>query len=189
MKDPHLPARTFPSPQEAEALAHAVDQCAREVPIAALASSGRTTIRVVNRRALLASMLEVVDAFLTHRGRVLEHELAKKVESREHGAREDGQLRVLSSLADLCDTVEAVVTGLPDPVAGRALTRRMDRLFGTYGFERIKTMGTEFDPRFHEAVESEPAVGLRRGEITREVSAGFRRGDFVLRTARVIVAE
>jgi len=189
MNNPLLPAKVFPSPRETEALAHAVDRCVREVPVASLVNSGRAMVKVVNRRALLAGMLEVVDAFLAHRGRVIEHELAEKVVSREHAAREDGQLRVLASLADLCDTVEAVITDLPDPAAGRAVTRRMERLFGTYGFERIKTVGSEFDPRYHEAVESEPVTGRGRGEITREVSAGFRRGDFVLRLARVIVAE
>ncbi len=189
LNNANLPAKPFPSPREAEVVAHALDRCVREVPVADFLRSGRATIRVVNRRALLAGMLEVVDAFLVHRQQALEAAVAEKVESRERSAREEGQFRVLSSLADLCDTVDAVVGCIPDPAAGRALTRRLERLFGTYGFERIQTAGVEFDPRLHEAVESEGAAGFSRGQITREVSAGFRRGDFVLRPARVIVAE
>jgi molecular chaperone GrpE len=184
-----LPSAPFPSPREAEAIVHAVDRCVREVPVSALRTSRRGTVRVVNRRALLAGVLEVLDAFLAHRVQGVERELAGKVLAREEQAREEGQMRVLASLADLCDTIEAVAAGLPDPRAGRALAKRLERLFGTYGFERIAAVGTAFDPRLHEAVDSEPAAGHRRGEITREVSAGFRRGDFVLRVARVIVAE
>ncbi len=184
---PGMPA--FPSPQEAAAIVHAIDRCAREVPAAALKVSRRGTVRVVNRRVLLAEVLEVVEAFLQHRVRAYEQQLADSIQRKEADAREEGQMRVLTSLADLLDMVEALCAGLADPLAGKALTKRIERLFGTFGFERITTVGAPFDPHLHEAVDSEVAPGRSRGEITREVTAGFRRGDFVLREARVVVAE
>ena len=39
------------------------------------------------------------------------------------------------------------------------------------------------------AIDSEASSDHAKGQIAREVTAGFRRGDYVLRVARVVVAE
>ena len=54
--------------------------------------------------------------------------------------------------------------------------------------EPLETIGRDFDPAWHEAVASEPAAGHRDGEITAEMSRGYRIGSRLLRPAQVKVA-
>jgi len=56
------------------------------------------------------------------------------------------------------------------------------------GVEPFDTIGQDFDPTWHEAVASEPANGRRDGEITAEMSRGYRIGQRLLRPAQVKVA-
>jgi molecular chaperone GrpE len=150
------------------------------------------TVRVVNRRLLFREVLETLDVFIEARIRSYERQLTERVREREETARDEGQMRVLTSLADLLDVVETVVDTLDggrESTAGRALSKRVGRVFQTYGFERIPTVGEAFDPRWHEAVDTEASADHETNEIVREVSAGFRRGEFVLRVARVTLAE
>jgi len=192
MKPTHRPDDAFPSPDEMASLADAVDRCVREVRVEQLRTGPRGTVRVVNRRQLFREVLETLDVFIHARIRSYERQLTEHVLEKEQIAQDEGQMRVLTSLADLVDVVETVVDTLDDgreSTAGRALTKRIGRVFQTYGFERIRTVGETFDPRWHEAVDTEVSTDQEANEIVREVSAGFRRGEFVLRVARVTLAE
>lgn len=57
------------------------------------------------------------------------------------------------------------------------------------GVELIATVGSDFDPEWHEALTTEPADGRRDGEITAEVRRGYRMGPRLLRAALVKVAQ
>ena len=48
--------------------------------------------------------------------------------------------------------------------------------------------GEPFDPQFHEAVAQQPFEGAEPGTVVEVYQRGYRRGDSVLRPARVIVA-
>lgn len=57
------------------------------------------------------------------------------------------------------------------------------------GAEPIEAVGQPFDPELHEALLSQPAPdGTEEGTVLAEIQRGYRRGDRVLRHARVIVA-
>jgi molecular chaperone GrpE len=57
------------------------------------------------------------------------------------------------------------------------------------GVEPVESLGQMFDPNWHEAVAHDPAApGQRDGEITAELSRGYRIGQRLLRPAQVKVA-
>jgi molecular chaperone GrpE len=57
------------------------------------------------------------------------------------------------------------------------------------GVEPIPAEGEPFDPDLHEALLNQPAPeGVEAGTVLSEIQRGYRRGDRVLRHARVIVA-
>jgi molecular chaperone GrpE len=71
---------------------------------------------------------------------------------------------------------------------GVELTHReiMRRLEGE-GVTRLETLGQLLDPELHEAVAAIPAQA-ESGVIVKELEAGYKLGDKLLRPARVVVA-
>jgi len=53
----------------------------------------------------------------------------------------------------------------------------------------IDALGKPFDPKYHNAVMSEPAEGAESGTVTKVLQRGFVQGDRVIRYAMVAVAE
>jgi len=62
-----------------------------------------------------------------------------------------------------------------------------DHLTGL-GMHRLPTIGRMFDPTSMEAVEHVSRPELAEGTVVDEHAAGYRRGDRILRPARVVVA-
>ncbi|MDP2693198.1 MAG: nucleotide exchange factor GrpE [bacterium] len=64
-----------------------------------------------------------------------------------------------------------------------------------YKIEEIKTVGEQFNPELHEAVgEESPSADAqgkkpKEGEITKEVDAGYKVGERVIKCARVIISK
>lgn len=56
------------------------------------------------------------------------------------------------------------------------------------GLQKIKTIGEEFDPNFHEAVMQTPSEEHKDREIIAELQAGYKLADRVIRPALVNVA-
>lgn len=60
----------------------------------------------------------------------------------------------------------------------------------TYGVEEIEAQGKEFDPYEHEAISSKNASASHPSNTVLNVlQKGYRRGDTVIRPAKVVVAE
>ena len=55
------------------------------------------------------------------------------------------------------------------------------------GVESIESVGEEFNPELHEAVDTQETSGEMDGKVLAEYSRGFRMGDRLLRPARVKV--
>jgi molecular chaperone GrpE len=53
---------------------------------------------------------------------------------------------------------------------------------------RIDTVGTPFDPNFHQALAQEPSVEHPAGTITRAAQSGYKLHDRVIRPAQVFVS-
>ena len=65
----------------------------------------------------------------------------------------------------------------------------MTDLLRKRGVKVIEAVGTQFDPRFHEAVMQEVSSTHREGEVIAELRRGYTLGDRLLRPAVVKVAQ
>lgn len=185
---PRIPAVT---PDEVARLDAVLAGAGRRLTGADLARRGGR-YRLVDRQVLVKELLQLVDSFVVERIRQAERELARILEAREGAAHDEGRHRVLVSLAELADLVDAIVqkaAGTEASNAARSLDRRIDRVFKSFGFERIDTVGSLFDSAIHEAIDERTDNDVQPGTILEEVARGYRRESFVLRVARVIVAE
>jgi molecular chaperone GrpE len=71
---------------------------------------------------------------------------------------------------------------------GVELTRReFERVLIAEGVTRIETVGSEFNPEWHEALATVPNQG-EANTVVEEIEAGYRLNDKLLRPAKVIVA-
>jgi molecular chaperone GrpE len=58
-----------------------------------------------------------------------------------------------------------------------------------HGIVRIDpARGDEFDPHCHQAVMQQPAEGVKPGCIVQCFQSGYRLGDHILRSAKVVVS-
>ena len=101
---------------------------------------------------------------------------------------------VLSLLPALDDFERALTEVPPDATQApwvegvRLIDRSLRAALERAGLERVSTVGRPFDPRVHEVLLQEDAPDRPVGEVVRELRAGYRLGDRVLRPAQVAVA-
>jgi molecular chaperone GrpE len=100
---------------------------------------------------------------------------------------------VVAELLPVIDNFERALKHVPadlednEYVKGvQGVVRQFEKTLETMGVERIKTIGEEFDPRYHEAVSMEEGDGDRE-VVSEELQAGYRIGDDVIRHAMVRV--
>lgn len=78
-------------------------------------------------------------------------------------------------------TREAMLEGI------RSIATSFQSALSSAGVEPIEAVGEEFNPEFHEAVDTEETDRDMDGRVIEEYSRGFRMGDRLLRPARVKV--
>ena len=76
---------------------------------------------------------------------------------------------------------EAILEGI------RSIATSFEAALTSAGVEPIQSVGEEFNPELHEAVDTEETDGEMDGRVLEEYSRGFRIGDRLLRPARVKV--
>ena len=76
---------------------------------------------------------------------------------------------------------EAILEGI------RSIATSFQAALTNAGVEPISSVGEQFDPELHEAVDTEETGGEMDGKVIAEYSRGFRMGDKLLRPARVKV--
>jgi len=69
------------------------------------------------------------------------------------------------------------------------IVRKLQNMLESEGVTRIEALGTEFDPKFHEAISHEPADGAQSGSVIGVVQNGYMLGERVIRPALVRVAQ
>ncbi|HKC65350.1 MAG TPA: nucleotide exchange factor GrpE [Pyrinomonadaceae bacterium] len=83
--------------------------------------------------------------------------------------------------ADEGGSFESVLNGV------RSTLSSFENTLAAAGVEPIESVGAEFDPELHEAVDTIEVEPERDGIVTAEYSRGYRIGDRLLRPARVQV--
>ena len=69
----------------------------------------------------------------------------------------------------------------------RSIATTFEAALTSAGVEPIQSVGEDFNPELHEAVDTEETDGEMDGKVIAEYSRGFRMGDRLLRPARVKV--
>ena len=67
--------------------------------------------------------------------------------------------------------------------------KQMEDILGEYGLEIINPEGTEFDPKFHEALSYQTNDEVEDGYILQTVRTGYKIRDKLLRPASVIISQ
>ncbi|HCA58841.1 MAG TPA: nucleotide exchange factor GrpE, partial [Blastocatellia bacterium] len=91
------------------------------------------------------------------------------------------------NLAVSASESDASVENLRDGVRGVA--RSFEQALVSVGVEPVASVGVNFDPEIHEAVDMLPVEGEQDGKVTAEYQRGYRFGDRLLRPARVQVGK
>jgi len=169
-----------------DAAAEAIERHVRLVPRSAVAAAGGP-VRSARSEDLVRAVAEFAEDAAASRAAAAEASAAAVVARREEAARDEASLAVLRGVVELADSVDGVLPVLEGQAAAavKALDRKLDRLLAAEGFRRVPGAGSPFDPRWHEAVETDAAAA--EGIVVREVARGYVRGDLVLRAARVVV--
>ena len=106
------------------------------------------------------------------------------------------QFNFLTTLLPVLDNLNlAIASSETDPsiehlrsgVIGTA--RSFERALIDVGVEPIASIGTDFDPELHEAVDMAPTEAENDGKIIAEYARGYKFGDKLLRPARVQVGK
>ena len=93
----------------------------------------------------------------------------------------DNLNRAIEAASASEDVPRAILEGL------RGIATSFQSALSNAGVEPIDSVGEEFDPELHEAVDTSETSGEMDGRVIEEYSRGFRMGDRLLRPARVKV--
>jgi molecular chaperone GrpE len=117
-------------------------------------------------------------------------------ERREHTDHQvAGLLEDLLLVVDDFDRALTIDAGndAPDASAYRKgielIHAKLNDLIRKRGVRPFDSLGTDFDPRLHQAVVHEPSAAHREGEVMQELRRGYMIGDRLLRPAMVKVAK
>jgi molecular chaperone GrpE len=119
----------------------------------------------------------------------------RRVEEERAQQARDANLAYLQKLMPVLDDFERVMANATpadlETSWGQGILlveRNLRGLLSAENLERIEAEGTEFDPRAHEAVGSQPTSAVPEGHVLHVVRQGYHKGDRVIRPAQVIVA-
>ena len=116
----------------------------------------------------------------------------------ERDRREQAEALTANALSDLLPIIDDLERALKAPSGGdvdafrkgvELIHRQMTELLRKRGVKTIDAVGTDFDPRYHQAVVQESSPDHREGEVMEEFARGYMLGDRLLRPAMVKVAK
>ena len=130
----------------------------------------------------------------------------RRMAAETQGAATRGSATVARELIEVVDNLERAIeaagldpaavleSGIPEVegalAQGCLLTYRdLHAGLGRAGVEAYAPLGEEFDPSWHEALQTRAEEGTGSGRILEVMQKGYRLGDVVLRPARVVVSE
>jgi molecular chaperone GrpE len=116
--------------------------------------------------------------------------LNRAADERAERGKADFIAGLLPVLDNLQRATEAAESGSTPEQIGEGVRRTaasFENALAAAGVEPIKSVGQEFDPELHEAVETVPVAPEEEGKVVGEYTSGYRIGDRLLRPARVKV--
>jgi molecular chaperone GrpE len=147
-------------------------------------------------RAAEQKLIEVQSRFEQLRDQ-LQRETDETRQRLNRAADERAQRQKVEFIASLLPVVDNLQRAIDATEKGSSREGVLEGLKGTLssfesaltaaGAEPISTVGENFDPELHEAVDTVPVETDQDGMITNEYTSGYRIGDRLLRPARVQV--
>lgn len=121
----------------------------------------------------------------------------KRLEKQRDEFVEIASVRVLSKLLAVKDDLDRIVENGKDEIPENhfkgieLLQQRTEGIFNQEGVTiiKIEVGKTKYDPKFHEAIVSQPVEDVVPNTILSIVNAGFQKGDRVLRASKVIISK
>jgi molecular chaperone GrpE len=99
----------------------------------------------------------------------------KQIDTLARSANEGKAISASADVTHLLDGVKLVAT-------------QLETILKEHGAVRIDTVGTPFDPNFHQAIAQEASDEYPAGTITRAAQSGYKLHDRVIRPAQVFVS-
>jgi molecular chaperone GrpE len=162
--------------QEQQDQADPPDDAGETVDVAALKAE---------RTALQDRLLRTAAEFDNYRKRI-DRERREQADSAATG--------LLTEFLPVVDNLERALQAPSGPEAAgyragiELILRQLVDLLRKRGVTPIEALGTDFDPRIHQAVSQEASDAHRDGEVMEEMQRGYMLGDRLLRPAMVKVA-
>ena len=119
----------------------------------------------------------------------------KRIDRDRRDQADNAMADALEDLLPIMDNLELALSAPAGDDAGayrkgvELIHRQMADLLKKRGVKAIDAVGTDFDPRFHQAVVHEVSGDHREGEVMQELRRGYMLGDRLLRPAMVKVAK
>lgn len=135
---------------------------------------------------------EVAKAGLEKETADMRSRLMKTLEDRA----KQGQFNFLTTLLPVLDNLNLAIAASekdssPEVLLGgvKGTARSFDQALMSVGAEAVPSIGADFDPEVHEAIDTVEVDAENEGKITAEYSRGYKFGDRLLRPARVQVGK
>jgi molecular chaperone GrpE len=112
--------------------------------------------------------------------------------------RDQAEVATASALTGLLPIIDDLERALKAPTGAdiesfrkgiELIHQQMLELLRKRGVKSIEAVGTDFDPRYHQAVVHESSPDHREGEVIEEFARGYMLGDRLLRPSMVKVAK
>ena len=116
--------------------------------------------------------------------------LNRSADERAAGEKAKFIASLLPAMDDLNRAIDAVSENAPREAINEGIRRILTSFqsaLSSAGVEPIAAIGEDFNPEFHEAVDTGETTSEMDGKVIEEYSPGFRIGDRLLRPARVKV--
>lgn len=143
------------------------------------------------RKKLEEKVQELTDALQRERADIIN--IRRRHDEQMTSLRNYAKAGVIQNLLPAMDNLERALKHVPkdlekhDYVKGiNGVVKQFEKALTEIGVERVKTIGEEFDPKYHEAVSMEEGEGARE-VVSEELQAGYTLGDEVIRHAMVKV--
>ena len=172
------PIEEQPDPQDSQATPGASgDEAAEAVDVEALKAE---------RNSLQDRLLRTAAEFDNYR---------KRIDRERREQSESAAASLLVEILPVVDNLERALLAPSGPEAAgyragvELILRQLGDTLRKRGVTPIEALGTDFDPRVHQAVSQESSDTHRDGEVMQEMQRGYMLGDRLLRPAMVKVAK
>lgn len=141
--------------------------------------------------SLQQQVVDLTDALQRERADVIN--VRRRHDEQLNSLRDLVKASVISDLLPIVDNLERALKHVPadladhDYVKGvQGVVKQFEKTLADIGVQRIKTVGTNFNPRLHEAISLDEGEG-KHEVVSEELQAGYVLGDEVIRHAMVRV--